>query len=280
MNPRILDGPMGSELSRRGVDTTSALWSAVALRDAPELVRAVHADHAAAGAEIHRTNTFRARRRTAGDAWESMARDAVRLAREGVERGAPDRRCLVLGSVGPLEDCYRPELAPPDDEARPEHEELATLLAACGVDGLIGETFPSPREALVATRACVRTGLPTWMSFTAGPSAEGMTPGAMKDAARACLDAGAERVLVNCVAAALVMPYVEALASLGAPFGVYANASRWHEPPVSPEEYAAHARRWADAGAGVIGSCCGTGLAHVRALALTSGATPPAGAPR
>jgi S-methylmethionine-dependent homocysteine/selenocysteine methylase len=258
----LLDGPMGSELTRRGADTSLPLWSARALRDAPDLVEAIHRDYARLGAHVHRANTFRARRRTAGDAWQSLAREAVARAQAAALAGQ-----RVAGSVGPLEDCYRPDLAPLDGEARPEHEELARFLAGAGVDFLMCETFPSPREACVAAEACAKTGMETWVSLTAGPNGELMTPEALGAAARACVAAGASAVLVNCVAAALTAPYVEALAEAGVPFGAYANASRWNEPPLDPDAYAAHARAWLSRGATILGACCGTGPAHVARLA-------------
>jgi len=223
-------------------------------------VREIHASYAAAGASHHRVNTFRARRRTAGDRWEAMARKAVALAREAVAKG------VVVGSVGPLEDCYRPDLAPPDDEARPEHEELVRVLRDEGLDLLMCETFPSPREAIVATEVCKRSGATTWVSLTGGPSGDVMTPQAMRDAARDVVSAGADAVLVNCVAAELVDPYLDAISAAGVPFGVYANAARWNGPAISAARYAELALAWRERGATIIGSCCGTGPAYIRAL--------------
>jgi S-methylmethionine-dependent homocysteine/selenocysteine methylase len=140
------------------------------------------------------------------------------------------------------------------------------VVADARVDLLICETFPSPREAAIAVAECVRTGLETWGSLTAGPNGDLLTPRELADAARACVDHGARAVLVNCVAASLTLPYVEMLARVGVPFGAYANASRWNEPPASPEAYTAAARSWLDAGATIVGACCGCGPAHVAAL--------------
>ena len=142
-----------------------------------------------------------------------------------------------------------------------------SVLVGEGVDLLICETFPSAREAAIAASACARTGLETWVSFTAGPSGELMTPRAMAEAARACVAEGASAVLVNCVAAARTLPFVEALASVHDRVGAYANASPWNEPPVSDAEYVAFARAWRDAGASLVGSCCGTSPATIRAVA-------------
>ena len=130
----LLDGPLGSELAARGVSTSLPLWSAAALDSAPEVVAAIHADYAAAGARVHTTNTFRTRPRDAGERWELLARRAVRLARDSVPAGH-----RVAGSIAPLADCYRPDLSPTD--SRPEHRDLARLLAEEGVDLLLCETF-------------------------------------------------------------------------------------------------------------------------------------------
>jgi S-methylmethionine-dependent homocysteine/selenocysteine methylase len=228
---------------------------------APDVVQAVHEAYAALGCDAHRTNTFRTRAGTAGSAWTELARRAVRLAR-GAAR--PGQR--VLGSLGPIEDCYRPDLAPSEREAETMHAELASLLAAEGVDGLLCETFPSALEARAATRACAATGLPVWVALTAGPSGDLMTPADMREAARACVGAGASTVLVNCVAAERTAPFVAALAGLGVPFGAYANAAPWNGPPIGPADYARAAEAWRASGATVLGACCGTGPAHVDAL--------------
>jgi len=77
----ILDGPLGTELNRRGVGTKLPMWSAGAIKSAPEIIHAIHADYARAGATVHTANTFRTKARNVGNSWEGLARQAVRLAR-------------------------------------------------------------------------------------------------------------------------------------------------------------------------------------------------------
>ena len=175
------------------------------------------------------------------------------------------------GSIAPVADCYRPDLSP-GSASRPEHRELARALAAAGVDVLLCETFPAPLEAVVAVEEAVRTGIETWAALTAGPEGDLLTPSAFEEAARACLGAGASAVLVNCVAAARTAPYVERLAGLGAAFGAYANAGPASEgmgwgAEGGARRYAALAQAWIEAGATIVGGCCGTGPAHIAALA-------------
>ncbi|AUX20101.1 homocysteine S-methyltransferase [Sorangium cellulosum] len=277
----ILDGPVGTELAARGVETPAPLWSAAALLDARgrEVVRAIHREYALAGATVHTANTFRTRRRQAGAAWAELTARAVSLAREAAREAGSRHR--IAGSVAPLEDCYRPDLSPAD--ARQEHRELARALASAGVDLILCETFPHPGEALVALEEAVATGVEAWVAFTAGPGADLLSPGEMGIAAREAARRGARAVLVNCTPATRTLAYVEQLAASGVAFGAYANAGAASEgigfpagtDSASAARYAALARRWIAAGATIVGGCCGTGPAHVAALrALVDGARP------
>jgi S-methylmethionine-dependent homocysteine/selenocysteine methylase len=246
---------MGTELGARGVDLDPPLWSARAIDLTPGLIADVHREYADAGATVHTTNTFRTKRR-ATPRWRELALEAVHIARLAVPKGH-----RVAGSISPLEDCYRPELSP--DNPRPEHRELVEILAP-KVDLFLCETFPHAREASIAVEEAVRTGLETWVSFTAGPYGKLMTPEQMRAAARACIEIGAKAVLVNCVAVDATLLYVRALVGLGVPVGSYANACEGFA--LDPEDYATQARAWLDVGATILGGCCGTGPAHIRAL--------------
>lgn len=261
----ILDGPVGTELAARGVPTPAPMWSAWAIDHAPDVLSAVHRDYVAAGATLHTANTFRTKRRQVGEAWEDLARRAVEIARGSVP---PAHR--IAGSIAPLKDCYRPDLSP--DAPRGEHRELVRALAAAGVDLLLCETFPHIGEALIAVEEAVATGLPAWVSFTAGPEATLLSPAEIEAGAREAVRRGASAVLVNCIAATRTLSYVERLAEVGVPFGVYANAGApdeglgWSDS-AEPERYADLAEAWARLGATILGTCCGTGPAHVRAIA-------------
>lgn len=265
----LLDGPLGTQLNVRGIATDLPLWSAAAIDAAPDVIKAIHRDYADAGATVHTANTFRTKRRTAGDDWERLVRDAVAIAR----RAVPESHC-VAGSIAPLEDCYRPDLSPGAD-SRTEHRELAEVLADAGCNRLLCETFPHLVEAVVAVEEAVRTGVTTWVALTAGPNADLLTPREMARAARHAVDAGAAAVLVNCVPAIDTLRFVEALTDeqLGVPIGAYANAGRpddkigWQSSPrPGAVAYAELAEQWIDAGATLVGSCCGTGPEHIAAL--------------
>jgi S-methylmethionine-dependent homocysteine/selenocysteine methylase len=277
--PLLLDGATGTELEHRGAACDLPLWSARALVESPEVVEDIHADYAAAGADLLTANSFRTQARTlargglAARAAELSTR-AVRLARAGAARAAPGRAVAVLGSAPPLEDCYRPDLVPSATALAREHAEHAANLAAAGVDAILVETMNTVREAVAATRAARDVGLPALVSFVCGPDAVLLSGEPLGDALSAARDAGADAVLVNCLPPSRVAACLPRLRDSGLPFGVYANLGAPTGGPDgarseqrTPAAFAEDARAWRDAGCRVIGGCCGTTPAHVHALA-------------
>lgn len=280
----LLDGPMGTELHRRGVPTPAPGWSAYALTESPAAVSQVHADYAAAGACVHTTNTFRTQPRHFPRDWRARVHQAVHLA-----RGAVPADHRLAGSIAPLLDCYSPELSPP--EPGPEHGLLARALAEEGVDLLLVETFPHIGEGLSAVEQAVATGLPVWASFTPGHTGSLLSPAQLAAGARQAAARGASALLVNCLPAARAQDWLQPLLDLdlGLPIGVYANAGHpteglgWQSDAqgtaerAAAERYADLAEAWVAAGARIVGGCCGTGPATIAALHARLGLSAPAG---
>jgi homocysteine S-methyltransferase len=269
---------MGTELQRRGYDTSLPLWSARPLLEHPEAVLQIHREYATAGADVLVTNTFRTHRRNLtgaglGHRAEELTRLAVDLCRQAAGT------CRVAGSISPLEECYSPGLSP-QEQARAEHEEMAGWLADAGVDLLLVETMPTVAEACTALQAAKETGLETWVSLVPDGLEDPVTLDGvpLAEAAGRVLALGPDAILVNCAAPAVVEAAARVLAGhpdRGAvPFGAYANNGSpserggWRfdrELPVG--EFAAHCLRLAEMGAGIVGGCCGTTPEHIRAMA-------------
>ena len=297
--PLLLDGATGTELARRGVDTGLPLWSAHALADARgrAVLEAVHCDYARAGAAVLTTNTFRTTPRALaragrGDDWTLLNRRAVDIARSAARRmvtacasprGGPASRAdaapLVAGSIAPLEDCYRPDLVPPQADCRREHLRQADLLGRLGVDLLLIETMNTAREACAAAAAARAVGIDALVSLCPGAPAALLSGEPLADAVRRLLDEGGGRVagvLLNCAGPGLLAEALPALASAaaGLPFGVYAHLGEpdpvtgWRLPKEhDAEAYADWAAGCARAGARLLGGCCGTTPAHIEAIA-------------
>ncbi|WP_320447903.1 homocysteine S-methyltransferase family protein [Candidatus Roseilinea sp. NK_OTU-006] len=294
----ILDGAMGTELTRRGVDTSLPLWSAIALDAAPDVVVQIHRDYLDAGARVITTNTFRTNVRALAKAGIAhRAREltfrAVALARRAVMEwrqgqgcapagsSAADLPILVAASIAPVEDCYSPELVPSDAELAEEHASLAHNLAAAGVDLILVETQNTIREAVAAARAAHTTGKPLWVSFTLDDENRLLSGELLPDAVRAVLPFKPRAILVNCIPVKQVAPALKLLRSVApshVALGAYANVGHVDEGvgwtltnAVSPDAYAEAAREWRDLGATIIGGCCGTTPEHIRAVSAQLG---------
>ncbi|HEY6050429.1 MAG TPA: homocysteine S-methyltransferase family protein, partial [Thermoanaerobaculia bacterium] len=264
----VLDAAMGTELERRGAAGALPLWSAAALLDAPRTVFDIHAADAAAGADILTANTFRTHRRSLaraglGDQSELLSWRAVSLAREAADiSSAPP---FVVGSLSPLEDCYRPDLVPDDADLDREHALQAESLAAAGVDGILLETHNTVRELAAAARAAGATGLPVIASFMTDGAGRLLSGELIEDVVRALAGLEPDALAINCVPARFVEGDLARLAAAapGVPLGAYGNVGQ-PRPDGSAErpdaaEYAELARRWIAAGARIVGGCCGTG---------------------
>ncbi len=278
----ILDGAMGTELTRRGVDTTLPLWSARALDVAPEIVVQIHRDYLDAGAQIITTNTFRTNVRALAKAGIAhRAREltfrAVDLARRAVvEAGCSPGDVQIAGSIAPVEDCYSPDLVPGDAELAGEHAVLARNLADAGVDLILVETQNTIREAVAAARAVYATGKPLWVSFTLDDQNRLLSGELLSDAVCAVLPFEPQAVLVNCIPVRQVASALRLLrraAPAHVAIGAYGNVGHVDEKvgwtltnAVPPHAYAEAACEWRDLGATIIGGCCGTTPEHIRAL--------------
>jgi len=281
--PVILDGAMGTELSRRGVDITLPLWSARALMTSAETVLKIHREYCASGADVITTNTFRTtgrtfRRARIPDRSLELTAEAVHLARQASmeEKG---RTVLVAGSIAPLEDCYRPDLVPDERSLRTEHAEHAFRLAAAGVDFLLVETMGTIREAFAACETALKTGLEVVVSLLCRPGGLLYGGESLDDAVSVLEPLGVAALSLNCVPARSLTPLITRLRTLtGLPLGAYGNvglAGREQEGEfvcdVRPEEYAPLAQEWVASGASIVGGCCGTGKEHIRSLCARFG---------
>jgi S-methylmethionine-dependent homocysteine/selenocysteine methylase len=271
----ILDAAMGTELERRGAAGALPLWSAAALLDAPRTVFDIHAADTAAGADILTANTFRTHRRTLaraglGDQSELLTWRAVSLAREAADISSTPP--FVVGSLSPLEDCYRPDLVPGVADLDREHGLQAEALAAAQVDGILLETHNTVRELAAAARAARATGLPVIASFMTDGLGRLLSGEPIEDVVRALAGLEPDALAINCVPARFLESDLARLAAAapGVPLGAYGNVGQPRadgstERP-DPEEYAGLAIGWVSAGARIVGGCCGTGPDYTTAL--------------
>jgi S-methylmethionine-dependent homocysteine/selenocysteine methylase len=297
---------MGRELLRIGAPFRQPEWSALALLEAPAFVRQVHDSFVLAGADVITTNTYAVVPYHLGDdrfaaRGRELAELAGRLGRAAADAAlaVTGRTVSLAGSLPPVFGSYRPDLFRAEDAPRI----FAPLVAGLSpfVDVWLAETQGSTREARAARAAVgAQDERPFWISFSledsepeavaAGQRAARLRSGeSIAEAARAALDLRVQALLFNCSHAGVMEPALREAAAAFAErsperrpaLGVYANAfapyahARRGEANVildslrddlEPADYVAFARRWREAGASIVGGCCGIGPGHIAAL--------------
>jgi homocysteine S-methyltransferase len=270
----IFDGAMGTMFYAKGVFINQC-YDELNVRS-PDLVRDVHAAYAAAGAEVLETNSFGANRlKLVQYGLEAQVgnfnRAAARIAREA----AGDER-LVAGAVGPLGVRLEPYGPTAVHEARALFAEQIAALQEGGADCIILETFGDLVEieqAIAAVRD-VDASMPVVAQMTM--TTEGHTPfGATpEDVARRLNDLGADIIGLNCsVGPQGILEAIERMAPLttrklsaqpnaGMPRDVGGRSMYM----ASPEYMATYAHHLVQAGAKVVGGCCGTTPEHIKAI--------------
>lgn len=292
---KILDGGMSRELLRLGAELKQPEWSALALMNSPDIVRQVHAEFIEAGADVITTNSYALVPFHIGDErfekeGASLIALSGRLAREAAD--ASGRAVTVAGGLPPIFGSYEPENFDPSrvqDYLKVLVENLAPY-----VDVWLGETLSLIAEGEAVRVAVEKTGKPFWISFTLADDAAQVAGGAPKlrsgesvaDAAAWAAGSGAAALLFNCAkpevmeAAVRVASDVFKQKGVSMEIGVYANAFEadtdetaanegLHETrkDLTTDAYSRFACNWADAGASMIGGCCGIGASHIHTLA-------------
>lgn len=274
-----LAGATGTEIFRRGFPTKLPLWSAQVLFEKPELLKQIYIDYIKDGADIITTNTFRTQRRTlakAGLAAETgrINRLAVDIAVAARKESQTARQIFIAGGITTLEDCYRPDLIPPQQELEKEHQEQTNLLASTAIDFFLLETFNSVREATVAARAAAATGKPLAVSFTANAKSDILNGDKWDEAVKQLSAYNPIAFLVNCVPETVATKALAKIkSSTDLPFGAYANGAGtadkedgWRFTTADHiDKYLHSCFLWIELGATIIGGCCGTNPEYTRA---------------
>ena len=276
----VMDGAMGTMLYQRGV-FFNVCYDELNVTH-PELVEEVHEQYIRAGAEIIETNTFGA--------------NPVKLSPHGLEERTEELnaraaaiavrtasgRAAVAGAIGPLGIRLEP-LGPTSlEEARDYFGRQVDGLLAGGVDGFVLETFSSLVELRQAFRAVRRRcDLPVIALVTVGEECATDHGTPAEDVARAAERWGADAVGLNCsVGPAVILDGLERMAEVTRlPLSAVPNAGlpRAIEDRkiyvTEPGYMAQYARRAIDAGARIVGGCCGTTPEHIRAVREVVSAT-------
>ena len=271
----VFDGAMGTMIYARGV-YLNRCYDELNLSSAT-LVRSIHEEYVAAGAEVIETNTFGAHRFKLGP--HGLEAQVRRINREGVRiaREAASGRALVAGAIGPIGKPLAPLGNVRPEDAQAAYQEQAEGLVEGGVDLFMIETMPSLDHAKVALAAVrsVTKDVPVAVSLTFNEEGSTIYGDQVEDAVRELEALGVPMIGANCsqgpqamldtvqrMAAAAQKARLSAMPNAGAPALVEGR----YVYLCTPEYMAIWARRFLEAGVTAVGGCCGTTPAHIRDL--------------
>ena len=276
IGPILIDGAMGTALQAAGLPSGDLpeRW----LLERPELVAAIHAAHAAAGASLLLTCTFNVaspRLATArlGTSAPRLCAAAVALAREA----APGAR--VAGALGPVGLAHPGGTAPSAASLRAPFQRPVEALAEAGADLIWLESQYDWREASGALAAAVAVGLPVALTFTMlerdgrwfapdGTRGEALLTRAARFTGRGAGDGRVVAVGVNCVPAGPALTALSAWARTTLPVPFIAKPSPGLPgATMPPAKFAQAVAPAVAAGARLVGGCCGASADHLAALA-------------
>ena len=285
MSITILDGGMGQELIARSKEAPTPLWATQILLDKPELVRAVHDDYFAAGAEIATTNTYAIHR-------DRLIRDNIESQFEALHKAACEIAVAsrdahgsgqVAGALGPTGWSYRPDLAPPSEEAAEIYAEVARLQAPY-VDLFICETMASVDQARGALLGAQTQNKPVWLAVSVDDEdgTKLRSGEALTDILPLVAELKPDALLLNCAVPEAFDQAMPLLTGCPVPMGGYANgftkivpeftkrtatvAALEKRADLNPETYADFVDQWVAQGATIVGGCCEVGPDHIREM--------------
>jgi len=270
----LFDGAMGTYIYQKGVFIDKC-FDGLNLSN-PELIRSIHQEYLKAGCQAVETNTFGANRYKLGR--HHLADSVRRINLEGASlaRSAVQETAFVGGSIGPLGVELEPWGEITQEEAQSAFLEQAMALAEGGVDLFVLETFHDISEIDQAVRAIRRaSALPILAQMTVRE--DGTTPFGLEieEFTERLAQWGVDAIGINCTCGPKPMlDFLERMVRITSlPLSVMPNAGR---PQIvdgrtfymsTPDYFGIYAKRFIEAGARILGGCCGTTPDHIRKMA-------------
>ena len=271
----VADGATGTMLQAAGLPqgTVPERWNI----EQPDRVRALHGAYLDAGSDIILTNTFGGSRIKLERAGCAGITRVTNQAAGMIAKGMAGERAFVAGDIGPCGELLQPYGLLSYDDAVIAFAEQAGALAAGGVDCIWIETMTAIEEMQAAVEGVkAATDLPIFCTMSYGPSGRtmmGVTPEQAMEtlwpmgiaACGANCGQGPESMLAVIEKLVAANPSAVVIAKPNAGLPKLVGDEQVYD--MGPEEMAGHMMRCVDAGARVIGSCCGSTPEHIRAIA-------------
>jgi len=284
----ILDGAMGTELEKRGVQMDETWSGSASLKT--EILKKIHIDYIKAGAEIITTNTYPSNRimldaAGLGSKFEEINLKAINAAVEArIETDRDD--VLIAGSLS-----HRFPIAHGDLQSNPaifvskSHlkgvcDEMSEILSQNGCDFILLEMMYHPDRIKTVFDSAKKTNKPIWASFSARKSPEGklfsftdQVDLPFKELIQIVHDYNIDAVGINHTSLDIISEAISEIKKVyDGPIIVYPDTGGWISPNwifdhvIKPKELRKKALQWVKEGAQIIGGCCGTSPNHIKEL--------------
>ena len=279
-NPLIMDGAMGTELMRRGIELPLPLWSSMSNIDQFDQVMNIHKDYIEAGSDILTTNTFRTTPRTfikAGysqNESEIISEQCCNMAIEAAKHAVKKENTLIAGSVAPLEDCYEPLHFPGKEIAKKEFQLIIDRIIRKGVDILLFETMGNYEEIESALQVSNHVDIQRWLSIVLKNKNSILDGTELQKVVELANKNKIDMVLINCTPVNIILEALDIfLGYRKGKWGVYPNAGE-NMPTkdgefvskLDDESFCKAIQDYITLGASVVGSCCGSTPNTVRKI--------------
>ena len=282
----ILDGGTGTDIQRRGAPMSGDTWCADANATHGEIIRAVHDDYIAVGADIITANSFASSPlsfNAYGRDEEMLALDAAAVSH--AKAAAQGHDVCVAGSFSTMRPVYagtdRTDLSKnwTRDEAMVLFRRKAQNLKALGVDLVMMEMMRDTDYSLWACEAALETGLPVWIGISVEKHGDMLTGFGREDQKFDDVAKAMAGLKPEVISIMHTSPNNtdEALAILrkhwNGPVGTYPECGYFKAPDwqfvdvIAPSDLVRKSHEWNKLGATVFGGCCGLGPDHIHALA-------------
>jgi homocysteine S-methyltransferase len=287
----ILDGAIGTEFQRRGVDVDEMTWVGSGVLEHRPMLETIHEDYIHAGADVISTNTYSTTRFVLdaigrGDETRKFNMAAIDAAKTARDRARPQHDVWIAGVISPMAPAMDPGRRPSPKEAEASFREVAEIHAEGGVDIILIEMVRDVEYGTALLNAAKSTGLPVWASFTCARAPDGRyvsRPGGTGSGSQNLFEEVLPVVIEQGGLSLVASMHTDMPETPGAldiikrfwkgPIGAYPNIGGIDGPgwafdqAVTPADYLAAAKIWLASGATLIGGCCGVTPDHIRVVA-------------
>lgn len=276
----FLDGGMGTQLQKRGLQPGQK--PELAALEMPETLTAIHADYAAAGADLLLANTFGANARKLAGCGHSVE-EVVRASLACARRAAEENGLLVGLDIGPLGELLAPAGTLAFQDAYDLFAQVIRAGAQAGADFVFLETMTDLYELKAAILAAKENcALPVFTSMSFEGGGRTFTGCTVESYAVTAVGLGADAVGINCsLGPQEILPMAQRLCrTVPASVPVFVKPNAGLPNPdgsydLDADTFAAQMQAYAKIGVSMVGGCCGTTPQHIARLrALFAPLTP------